>query len=572
MMTQTFRQRVLCGLLGAALIAWGVMRWQDAVARDVSTPVGLPAAPPHALQPQGAISRLAVAETPDGEWEVVCDIDWESDGPVALLSVEASPARIPASGWHPSVTQIQVVPTKGRQTYRLTLNRPGHFEDVIDDEKRLVVRTHRSVQTERVTATLSGYRHAESLQKTVQQTIRWPDRAIWDADQTIRLKGADAVMNQAVDLIDQASDETLEDARVLLERLLHKNPKFTPAYIELARVAMKTNWGPDGLAQARQYLDSALSIDTGNVNALILRGYVSVHESKFQAAEGDFRLAAKSNPPNLWLWANWGELLVKQGKHEQAIAMYLKAVEQTATQQTYNRARADALAKLIRLYAQRRDVAGQEKMHKIRVKEFGDEGCHLIEFAQFQLQEKTDPDAAIRLVKDINATGCVSLTSKEVMGIAYYLKWASADDLGRATYFNQAKIYFPIGPMLFLQLSGHPSFDKVAQALVKAGERVDAKNKAGMTALALALQQTDLARANRLLSLGANPQARVGEQNLPVALIPVINDDVDGVRLMRKSGVRYESLEFQGMTALGHAKQTGNRRMLNALGGTSPKI
>jgi len=64
----------------------------------------------------------------------------------------------------------------------------------------------------------------------------------------------------------------------------------------------------------------------------------------------------------------------------------------------------------------------------------------------------------------------------------------------------------------------------------------------------------------------------VGEQAVPVALIPVFNNDLEGVRLLRKLGVNYSVVNFQGVSAMNYARKIGNKKMLNVLGNVSPNI
>ena len=54
---------------------------------------------------------------------------------------------------------------------------------------------------------------------------------------------------------------------------------------------------------------------------------------------------------------------------------------------------------------------------------------------------------------------------------------------------------------------------------------------------------------------------------MPVALIPVVAERVEVVRMMQKYGVDYSKLRFRGATALDFAKQSGNSALLDALTG-----
>jgi hypothetical protein len=69
------------------------------------------------------------------------------------------------------------------------------------------------------------------------------------------------------------------------------------------------------------------------------------------------------------------------------------------------------------------------------------------------------------------------------------------------------------------------------------------------------------------VALGARTAAPIGETNIPVALLPVLEGDVSGVELMRKLGVRYSKLRYRGATALDFARRLNNEAMLAALGG-----
>jgi len=157
----------------------------------------------------------------------------------------------------------------------------------------------------------------------------------------------------AVDLIENGTTESLREARQILERLIGKDSKFAPGYIELARVAMKTNWGPEGLHQAETLLDSALKIDALSVNAKILLGYVYTHQERYREAELLFVDAARSNPIIIWLWTNWGEMLELQGKKDQAIVRYREALVRPVQDSQYNAARNDAYVQLTRLLIER---------------------------------------------------------------------------------------------------------------------------------------------------------------------------------------------------------------------------
>jgi len=521
------------------------------------------------------ISNLAVKQNANGHWVAICELSLSGKLSWRQLTIEAVVEPERSSNDPGAITIVPLDKTAGAQLQTIELKRPDLYSDVYNARLNIVERTHKQVQTEWVVAKLNGVMEdgrPVKLSKVVRQTIKWPDKRVWDADQSILGDGPSKSLSKAIQLIDEGNQETLAAARLLLERLLLKDGRMTQAYIEMARVSMKTNWGVEGFLQARRYLDSALSIDSENVNALILRGYVSAHQGRYKEAEADFLTASRSNPPNLWLWSNWGEVLVMQGKMDDAIKMYLKGVNHPPTNDTYDRAREDAYAKLISLYEGKRDLESVEKMHKNRVHDFGGVGCYVVKYAFFKVVERDDPDAAIDLLKDFNQFDCGDENSKEALGMAYYVKWAQSSDAQRMEFINRARIYFPIGAQLFYRLGSSASTLKAAKALAKSGESIDQKDNSGMTALAYAIERREYDIAGRLVKLGGSPTALVGEQAVPVALIPVFNNDLEGVRLLKKLGVNYSVVNFQGVSAMNYARKIGNKKMLDVLGNVSPNI
>lgn len=105
--------------------------------------------------------------------------------------------------------------------------------------------------------------------------------------------------------------------------------------------------------------------------------------------------------------------------------------------------------------------------------------------------------------------------------------------------------------------------------MIAAGEPIGQHDNYKFDALAYALQEKDYPAARRLLRLGARPDATVGEGGMPVALLPVMTRDLEGIRLLQQAGVDYSKLRYQGITAIDHAKRIGDRKMLEAL---DPKV
>jgi tetratricopeptide (TPR) repeat protein len=403
----------------------------------------------------------------------------------------------------------------------------------------------------------------------VEKVIEWPTFMTWVRDQQMAQSSPDTNLARAVELVDSETGPNLSQAKAILEGLIAQNPRFEPAYVEMARISMKSNWGPEGLHQAETLLSSALQINPNSTNAKILLGYVYAHQTRFPKAEALFSQAAATDTHNLWLWTNWGEMLVMQGNLDQAAAKYREAITRPMTHDTYDRARAEAYIRLLELLERRHDLDGMEVVYKQRISDFGPGSCYSSDYARFKLQARGDTEGAISLARGALGQNCEDSEAREILGLAEYVKWAAVAGAERTEALNQARIYLPAGPRPLYLLAGSERTIAAAKELVASGEQIDQKDNDGLSALAHALQDGNLGAAKRLLSLGARAEGTVGPAGMPVALLPVIQGNVDAVRLMRRYGVDYSKLRFHGTSAVDFAKQSGNSELLDALGAKS---
>ncbi|HJV69503.1 tetratricopeptide repeat protein [Ideonella sp.] len=525
---------VLLGLIAAYVAGPHLMRQKT----------GTPAP---SLPGSNSMSDVKVHQEPDGHW--VASLDYFYTGAPAAAVITVQLARAVADGppvkvGYPSGYKLA---QRGTHHLDLALNRPQGEE---------------SSSTDLVLASM-GVGQAVLATHEVNQHIDWPDFQTWAEESRWRGKSSHDLLKQAVADIDSGQGPSLQEAKTLLERILSKDPKFTAAYIELARVAMKTNWGPEGLHQAEVLLTSALQIEPESANAKILMGYVYAHQHRYKQAETLFVAAAASKPANLWLWTNWGEMLSMEGASDAAIEKYKVAVQHAPTHDTYDRARMLAYDQLLSILGRRHDLDGMEALHKQRVAEYGAQGCYGVAYGDFALHERGDIDMAVQLARTALDQHCSE--ARDLLGLAFYSKWARSTGASDADALNQARIYLPAGarPIYLLATS-----DRTATALPKLmalGERIDQMDNDKFDALAYALRRDDLAAARRLLRFGANPYAPVGDEAIPVALLPVIERRIDAIHLMQRSGVDYAKLRYRGVTALDHAKEIGDKSLLDIL-------
>jgi tetratricopeptide (TPR) repeat protein len=481
-----------------------------------------------------SVSGIFVRQDADGGWLLDFDYVYDGQPPGAAFRIEVRPRAGTPATFQRFAARLYP-PKPGAHHVATYLPYPGEGT------------------SEQVVVSLAAGNDGKAFaSQSIDKVITWPTQDEKDFD-------------TAYDMIENGSDNLLRQARATLERLIGKNPQLDAGYVELARIAMKTNWGPAGLHQAETLLDSALQIRPDSVNAKILLGYVYAHQHRFKEAEPLFREVARADPPNLWLWTNWGEMLDMQGRTDQAIAKYREAVQRPLGSSRNYSARKNAYVLLLRLLEQRGDADGMEALYKQRISEFGPSSCFSADYARFTLNVRHDPDRAIALARGALNLYCQDAPSRQILGLASYVKWAQGGGAESAAALNQARIFLPAGPMTLYLLASDDSTLPAAKKLVATGEAIDQKDNDEMTALAFALQRGELEAAQRLLALGAGPETPVTAAEIPVALLPVIDGNVAAIRVLRQAGVDYSQLRYRGATALDFAKQTGDDALLEAL-------
>jgi len=403
----------------------------------------------------------------------------------------------------------------------------------------------------------------------VDVSIKWPSAAKWEEERMYVTRTPDEILGDMVHTIDLGVWDGLMAVKPVVERLIAQDSNYAPAYLELARITMKLNWSPEGLHQAEVLINSALAIKPHDANANVLLGYVYVHQKRNREAERLFKEAAEAGTTNLWLWANWGELLVAEGKVDQGIEKYREAVNRPRSKATYDRARLDAFEKLITLLKKQQDDPGLEQLYRQRIAEFGEDGCFNAEFGRYVLQQRGDATLAAMLAKKEIAGGCSSSESKEVLGLANYVAWAGATEPFAQDYLNQAHVYLPMGARTIYLLATSERMIPAIRKLIAMGESIEQRDNRQWNALGHALKERDYLTVPRLIRLGSRVDSVVGYDEMPVSVIPIIQGDPEGIRLMKKLGVNYGSVKLHGVSILEQVKRSGNQKLIDAIGSGS---
>lgn len=512
----------------------------DAVASSESSP----------LPGQNSISGLEIKKK-SGAWIVDFDYFYTGEPAFAVLRLELTPETgaplDPTSHYETWLAH----PARGRHHMSWQIPYPGSRQRTL------------KVAVTMNSAMLSGTVVAS---QQVDREIVWPDFGTYLQEVQIAQTSPEENYRRAVALIDSEELPKLDEARHLLETLLAGDPKFADGYVELARIALKTHDEPASLHQAEGLISSALQLSPNSANAKVLLGYVYAHQRQFERAEALFTEVSRSRTDNLWLWSNWGDLLMMEGRPDEAALKYRQGIAHPVTHDTYDRARNYAYMRLIELLAQRNEPDQIEALYKQRVADYGPGSCYSADYTRFLLEVRGDVQGAIDLARRALDQNCDDSVSRELLGAAEYMRWASTQDPARAEALNQARIYLPAGPKALYLLARSDRTVAAARALIASGEAIDEQDNDRLNALAYALQNRDAIAAGHLLALGARPDALVGDDKMPVALLPLITSDAEGVRIMRRNGVDYAALRFHGATALAIAQQIGDKAVLDALG------
>jgi tetratricopeptide (TPR) repeat protein len=509
---------------------------------------------------KNSVTGLVVKQSRFGQWTADFDYFYTGEPYFTQVSIELTPQSGSPVG--PGGPQQYISTMPGVQLGAHHINVEIHYPGSAQRTTRIAVLLRGG-----------GANNNDAVaSQQLDQVIDWPDPWTWHRNTQLATASPEESLKQAVGLIDTEDSRQQIEARAILEALVRDNPRFDAGYVELARVAMKTNWGPGGLHQAEGLLNSALQVNPGSVNAKILLGYVYAHEEHYEKAEALFVEASHAKTNNLWLWSNWGELLTLEGKKDEAIAKYRQGLAHPMTHDTNDHARNAASENLLKLLSERTDLDGMEALYKQRIEEFGPGACYSDEYSKFLLQIRGDTQATIDLATRALNQNCNDAGSRDILGLALYVKWSATPGQPGTDALNQARMFLPAGPKPLYLLATSDRTLAAASKLIDSGEDIDQKDNEGMTALALALQDHDTPAARRLLKLGAHPEIPVGGAQIPVALLPVLDADVGAIRMLRQNGVNYSKLRFRGTSAFDIAAESGNHALIEALGSREAQL
>lgn len=417
--------------------------------------------------------------------------------------------------------------------------------------------------------------------KTVDWSINWPERRMPpqgsnETKQTYHQKLlADAI--EIIESSDRLGRRELDAAKKNLDTIIRDDPNNAQAYLELARIAMKSdnagsqNTRYQGLDEALRLIKVALRVNPGHANAYVLYGYVLAVQKQPDQAIVALKKAQQIGTKNMWLYFNWGLALENANRIDEAIRKYQEGVALTpvidSPESHYSKpAIPEIYSALMRLLYLKRDLPAIDTLYQRRLAVLN-ESCQKTLYGQFKLFRMGDYDAAIQKGTQAQEQNCRAGV-RPLLAQAYLTKWAldpaKLDPVEREKLLNRAQALIDNTQEVIVGLASSSFTAKVLPKLKDAGIKLDGQDAKGMTPLAYAAAQGNIDSVQALIKAGANADVVLQEGWTPL-MIAVAYDHAGVVTALLSANARTDRKTKDGQTALSLAQARGNSKIAKLL-------
>jgi Tfp pilus assembly protein PilF len=265
----------------------------------------------------------------------------------------------------------------------------------------------------------------------------------------------------------------LEAARVELQDILARNPRYAPAHREMARYFImrghinSSSFEPGSLEAAEYAINKALEINPEYAEAYVLFGHLYRLMDRHREAVAAVEKAEKLGTNDPWLHNNWADLLIDEGKYEQAAQRYRKVINSKTPNK---KAMGAALEGVIRYYIDIGDLNQADSFHRKKIEYEPDAAWGYGNYGQFLLCKKDDYENSIRRSRQALRIMDYGM-GRYWLAAALYRKWAQSvvsggPDSGKR-YFNEAFALYPDPHEIAAKTRFCPSLKRVSEALEK---------------------------------------------------------------------------------------------------------
>jgi len=452
---------------------------------------------------------------------------------------------------------------KGRNTARLKFRR---HNEVLE-----------SFKTERIRVFLASYQTRKSVDMKIEHLHEWPSLVPDQNQLATDTEYQESVLNNAIILIDTNNSPALmQEAEKKLKKLISVNPRMVRAYIELARLRMKTDGqkgheNSDGVLQAERLLKVALRIDPEYADTYVLLGYVYAVKGQTQDAKAVLKKAEQLGTKNLWLYYNWALAHKKENDKEGALQMYLKGINSPINLmdlklKSHNRAVPYIFEEAIQILEDKQDWNTLEVVHNKRTALLKDY-CSKQSFARFLVLHRSRYQEALALSEMEPVQSCKA-DGQLTLAIGYLAKWSDKQvkisDADRQNLYYKAIASMPDIQVLLSTMASSEYMENALASMRASNLNIDEKDVNGFTALAYSVGQGDVEGVKRLMRHGASLKHRFSN-NWTFLMLAAQGGSEKMVRFLLSMGQKKEEKEVHGLKAADIAKLYGHPHLVRLL-------
>ena len=344
----------------------------------------------------------------------------------------------------------------------------------------------------------------------------------------------DQLYNQARRLLDESNERSLAAALVLLDTILERDPEYAGAYVERARLVLKSTFvGKDGIRDqftneglqiARANLDFAIALEPTFADAYVLYGYLCSSMGLYSLGLAALDEADRLGSSSEWLRLNRAHIFELLARNDLATIDYLAAIELTDRRSNEAVAAREGVLRvgnsfedMNESYLALLELGPTDAEFRDRYSRF------LLRFGMF--------DEAIEQAQRAQSLNGGKLNSA-VLQLALYAKAGDylinrGDRVRASLYYNEAlhdRTYPPTRAFLDSYISESTLI--AAEGLIEFGVDVNATAPLGDTLLLRAVHSRSDAFVQALLARGANPNIADQGGDTPLAAASQIGRSV----------------------------------------------
>jgi len=274
--------------------------------------------------------------------------------------------------------------------------------------------------------------------------------------------------------------DDLIKAMTILNNILDSEVNFAPAYREYGRLMIMAghisygNHKDGSLGSAESAILKSISIEPEYADSYVLLGHLYTRLRDYDKATESLIKADEIGTNLPWLNMNWGELLMRQKKLDEALSRYMLVAESNAdNRKAYN----EALVRIAIIHRAHGDYTDAREWYEKSV-EFEKSAWNYNEYGAFLLFYENDIDGAIEKFEKALSIMDFGL-ARTYYACSLYAKWArlykkDSDNTEALTYYNKAFEVQPNLDSVMNKLKKHGTTKKAFKLLEQA--RIEKSN------------------------------------------------------------------------------------------------